>query len=154
MKKINLFFVFLCVVTASWAGLSYAEATDIQGLVTSFYKATDLQREGILQSNLGKDISGSGAISNVGEYDFFDTGTDFKATYYQVSTALQKTKNNIPYQLIFLFKEKDKVKDLNKGNKFKSEGKVIRILDERLQITVWLLCADLTEKEKSLFNQN
>jgi hypothetical protein len=132
--------------------LSFAQNQNINALVNKFYKATDVQREQILQENLGNDYLGSGIITNVAEYDFFDTGTDFKARYYQVSTQLQKT-GNIPFQLIFLYKDRDKVKDINKGDKFQAQGKILRILDERLQITIWILCGELTEKEKILFSK-
>ncbi len=153
MKRI-LTCAFFLLFTLGVYRLSYSETVDIEGLVDNFQKATDLQREQILKDNLGKEIASSGMVANAGEYDFFDTVNDFKGTYYQVSLEQQKTKNNIPYQLIVLFKDKDKAKDINKGQFIQNSGKIIRILDERLQITVWIFCGDLTEADKALFRQN
>jgi hypothetical protein len=150
MKKIISCALFLILVFGIYS-FSYSEALDIGGLVDSFQKATDLQRDQILKDNLGKEIASGGIVSNAGEYDFFDTVNDFKGTYYQVSLQQQKTKNNTPYQLIFLFKDKDKVRDINKGQNIQKDGKIIRIIDERLQISVWIFCGELTEADKALF---
>ncbi|MDD5432533.1 MAG: hypothetical protein PHO70_06085 [Candidatus Omnitrophica bacterium] len=150
MKGIIKIFTFSLVFAIMFCALSYAESPNIQTLVDNFQKSTDLQRSQILKDILGKEISSSGLVSNAGEYDFFDIVDDIKGTYYQVSTDQQKTKNNIPYQIIYLFKDKDKVKDLDKGTNIQKDGKIVRIEDERLQIAVWILCADLTEKDKAL----
>ncbi|MDD2680066.1 MAG: hypothetical protein PHO03_04655 [Candidatus Omnitrophica bacterium] len=150
MRKILLGSVFSLVVLLGLVKLSYSAGMDIEGLVDNFYKATDLQRAEFLKDNLGKEISSGGTVSNVGEYDFFDTANDLGGTYYQVSLAGQKTKNNVTYQLVFLFKDKDKVKDIDKGQKILKDGKIIRILDERLQISVWIFCGELAETDKAL----
>lgn len=134
MKKL-----FLCLILAGaiFSLTAYA-AIDLEGLMDNFQKATDLQRQAIVKDNLNKEVSASGKVNNVGEYDFFDIVNDIKGIYYQVSLEQQKTKANTPYQVIFLFKDRDKVKDLDKGQNFQKDGQVIRILDERLQLSVWL----------------
>ena len=154
MKKILLVCAFALAVILGLTKPSYSAAMDIEGLVDNFYKATDLQKVQVLKDNLGKEISSGGTVSNVGEYDFFDTANDLGGTYYQVSLTPQKTKNNVIYQLVFLFKNKDKVKDIDKGQNIQQSGKIIRILDERLQISVWIFCGELTEKDKALFKQD
>lgn len=154
MEKFIKTLTFLLIFIFITGSLSYSKIIDMPGMVDDFEKSTDLQRNQMLSDNLGKEISAGGVVNNVGEYDFFDITNDFKGTYYQVSTEQQKTKNNIPYQVIFLFKDRDKVKDLNKGQTVQNQGKIIRILDERLQISVWILCDELTEKDRLLFNQN
>jgi len=53
--------------------------------------------------------------------------------------------------VILLFKDKESVKDIDKGQSIQKDGKIIKIDDERLQIAVWLLCGDLSEKDKTLF---
>lgn len=151
MKKLTLLFILALVFILGAIKFSYAQATDIGDLVDNFQKATDLQKTQILKDNLTKDIAAAGVVSNVGEYDFFDIVNDIKGTYYQVSCEQQKTKNNTPYQVIFLFKDKDKVADIQKGQNFQQTGKIVRINDERLQIAVWLLCADITDNDKLLF---
>jgi len=131
----------------------FAQANGITELVDNFQKATDLQRSQILEDSLGREISVSAIVSNVGEYNFFNTADDIGKIYYQVSTEQQKTKNNVPYEIVFLFKEKKQIKDISKGWTMQQAGKIIRIIDERLQISLWLLCADLTEEDKVLFKQ-
>ena len=130
---------------------SYCETKDINSLVDDFQSATDLQKEKILSDNIGKDIFAKGTVANAGEYDFFNTTEDIKGTYYQVLTSQQKTKNNTPYQVIFLFRDKAKASDVSKGQDLQSNGKIIRISDERLQISVWLFCGDLSDEEINLF---
>ena len=154
MKKRLLSCAFSLTVILGVGGVSYAAVMDIEGLVDNFYKATDLQRTQVLKDNLGKEITCGGTVSNVGEYDFFDTANDFGSTYYQVSLTPQKTKNNVTYQLVFLFKDKDKVKDIDKGAKIQKDGQIIRITDERLQISVWIFCGELAESDKALFKQD
>ncbi len=130
---------------------SYCETADIKNIVDSFQNATDLQRERLLTDNVGKEITASGIVTNAGEYDFFNTTEDLRGTYYQVITAQQKTENGVPYQVTFLFRDKDKASDINKGQAFQQSGKIIKISDERLQIALWIFCNDLTDKEKILF---
>jgi hypothetical protein len=154
MKKIAKKSLFLSVFVFSLISFSYAAPMSITDLVDNFQKATDVQRNQILQDNLGKEISAAGIVTNAGEYDFFDVTNDIKGTYYQVSTEQQKTKNGVPYQVIFLFKDREKVKDIDKGQNFQKDGKIIKVDDERLQIAVWLLCGELSDKDKALLKQN
>lgn len=154
MKKLIKTCAFSLIFALGIISSSYCEALDIGELVDNFQAATDLQRVQIVKDNLSKEITGRGRVVNVGEYDFFDVTNDIKGIYYQVTTELQKTKNNIPYQLIFLFKDRDKVKDIEKGQNIEMSGKTIRINDERLQISLWLFCGELTENDKALFKQN
>lgn len=139
MKKILLSYTFFLIFILGVGKFASSETIAIEGLVDNFYKATELQKKQILKDNLGKEASGGGKVSNVEEYDLFDTTNDLKETYYQVTTEPQKTKNNVVYQLIFLFKEKDAAKDINKGQDIRKDAKITRIIDERLQISVWLL---------------
>jgi len=154
MNKIISYGAFILIFLFATCGLSYSEAMDIGKLIDSFQGATDLQRNQILQDNLDKEITAGGIVDNAGEYDFFDTVNDVKGTYYQVSTEQQKTKNNTPYEVVFLFRDKDKAKDINKGQSIQKDGKIIKINDERLQIAVWIFCGDLIEADKALFKQN
>lgn len=154
MKRIIRTCAFFLICVLALSSLAYSDAIDIGELVDNFQGATDLQREQILKDNLGKETTASGTVSNVGEYDFFDTVSDVKGAYYQISTEQQKTENDVAYQLIFLFKDKDKVKDIDKGQNIQKDGQIIRINDERLQISVWLFCGDLSENDKALFKQN
>lgn len=153
MKRIIFCACFLILVFGFFS-LSYGATINITDLIDNFQKSTDLQRSQMLKDTLGKEISGTGTVSNVGEYDFFDIVNDVKGLYYQVSTEQQKTKNNVAYQVIFLFKDPDKVKDIDKGQLFQRDGKIIRIEDERLQISIWLFCDELASQDKALLKGN
>ncbi len=150
IKTYAFFLIFVLGIISS----SSCKTLDMGELVDNFQKATDLQRIQIVKDNLNKEISCQGTVVNVGEYDFFDVTNDIKGIYYQVTAEQQKTKNNVPYQLIFLFKDRDEVKDIEKGQNIEMSGKIIRINDERLQISLWLFCGELTENDKALFKQN
>lgn len=150
MNRFHKIAVFSLLSSVLIYGISYCGDMDINSLVDSFQKATDLQKTKILSDNIGKDLSAGGIVSNAGEYDFFDTNEDIKGTYYQVTTEQQKTDNNTPYQVIFLFKDQDQASGIDKGEKLSRSGKIIKLTDERLQIAVWILCADLTDKDKAL----
>ncbi len=64
----------------------------------------------------------------------------------------QLTANNIPYQIYFLFKDKDILTDIDKGQPVTKDGKIMQINDERLLISVWIYCGELNDKDKVLFN--
>ena len=154
MKKITLtcMLSLICIFGAST--FTYCAALDITDLVESFQKSTDLQREQILKHNLGKQISAAGIVTNAGEYDYFDTVNYLKGTYYQVITGQQLTKNNVPYQVIFLFKDKDKAQNVDRGQNIQKDGLIIKIDDERLQIALWIFCGDMSDKDAALFKKD
>jgi|GEM_PF-750262 len=154
MKKITLACVLSLICIFGAGAFTYCAALDIADLVESFQKSTDLQRDQIAQHNLGREISAAGIVSNAGEYDFFDTVNDIRGTYYQVITVQQLTKNNTPYQVIFLFKDKDKAQNIDRGQNVQKEGKLIRIDDERLQIALWIFCGDMSDKDAALFKKD
>lgn len=154
MKKIALVCI-LSIAIISGAGISaYCATLTIRDLVDGFAKATDLQRQAILGEDLGKEISAGGTVANAGEYDFFDTVDDIRGSYFQITTLQQKTTNNVPYQVFFLSKDKDKALNVDRRQAIQRDGKIIRIEDERLQIAVWIFCGDMSEKDKALFKKD
>jgi hypothetical protein len=154
MKKLMISIIFSLLFALCISAPGYSAAAEMTSIVDKFQKATDLQRDQMLKDLLSTDISAEGTVANVSVYDFFDIVNDIKGMYYQVATEVQKSKNNTPYQVVFLFKDKEKVKNFDKGQRIQKDGKIIRILDERLQITVWLLCGDLTDSDKALFKSD
>lgn len=140
--------VFLAVFSFA---LAIAQTPSIYNLVDSFKNATELQRSIIMNENFGKDIVVGGKIMNVEEYNFFNEKKDLVKKYYRISLEGQKTDQGIPYQVIFLYKDFEKAKSLNKGEELNKEGKIIRIINERLQISVWLFDGELTSEEIELF---
>jgi hypothetical protein len=100
---------------------------------------------------IGTRITGRGIIDNVGEYNFFDINTDTGEKYYRVITRQQETAGKTPYQVIFIYKDKDKIKTLSKDESIEKEGTLINIVDERLQIAVWIYEDELTSRDRELF---
>ena len=50
-----------------------------------------------------------------------------------------------------MYKDKEKLKDISKGETISKDGTIINIVDERLQISVWLYEDELTAKDRELF---
>jgi hypothetical protein len=146
MKTLSM--IVMILLAASFA---YCADSNIGELVDQYKHATDLQRQELEKNFIGKNISASGAVENAGEYDFFDTTNDTGAKYYKVLLQQQETANKIPYQVVFLYKNKDAAKDINRGQAIEKEGKIVKIIDERLQIAVWIYNGELTDSERELF---
>ena len=147
MKKI---FSLLVIILLA-ANLAHSAEVNIGELVDQYKHATDLQRQDLENNFIGKRITASGVIENVGEYDFFDITNDTGGKYYKVLALQQETANKVPYQIVFLFKDKSRLVDLNRGEPIEKEGSIMKILDERLQIAVWIYEGELTSKELNLF---
>lgn len=154
MKKIYQSLVLTFIFVTVFSTFSFAKTITTEELVDNFQKSTDIQKNQILNDYWGKDIAATGEIANAGAYDLFDTTNDIKGQYYRVETKQQKTKNNVPFQVMFLFKDKDKVKDMDKGQIIQMDGKIVRIIDERLQISLWIFCGELKDKDKALFSKD
>jgi len=147
MKKI----FSLLVIILFAASLAHSAEVTIPELVDQYKHATDLQRRVLEQNFFGKEVTASGIVENVGEYDFFDVTNDISGKYYKVLAQQQETPNKTPYQIVFLFKDKSHLLDLNRGEPIEKEGTIMKILDERLQIAVWIYEGELTSKELDLF---
>ena len=144
--------VFMIMAALFAASLAYCDEISIGELVDQYKNATDVQRTELENHFLGKKMMASGMIENVGEYNFFDVNTDTGEMYYKVMARQQETAGKTPYQVLFIYKDKDKVKDMGRGERIEKEGTIINIIDERLQISVWLYEDELTSKDKQLFN--
>ena len=141
----------MIIIALAVCSFGYCETVNMEELVDQYSHATDLQKTELEKHFMGSRIAGSGVVENAGEYDFFDITDDTGGKYYKVLTVQQETMNKVPYQVVFLYKDKDSVKDISKGQKIEKEGNIVKIIDERLQISVWLYDGELTQKEKELF---
>lgn len=150
MRKIYIFAVVL-LATLLMQPVARCEAITMEELVDQYQHATDLQKRELEKNFIGQRITGSGVIENVGEYNFFDINTDTGENYFKVLTRQQETMAKTPYQVVFLYKDKDRVKDMSRGQRIEKEGIIINIVDERLDIAVWLYEEELTAKDKELF---
>ncbi|MFA5271324.1 MAG: hypothetical protein WC412_03155 [Candidatus Omnitrophota bacterium] len=139
------------ILLGGLSSLSYAEA--LNDLVDQFKQATDIKRQDIQNQYFGNEISASGIVTNVEEYNFFNEKKDMVKKYYRITTDEQKTTNNTPYKLSFLSNNLSSVKDIAKGQTITKSAKIIRIADERLDISIWLYDGDITAQEKELFEQ-
>lgn len=150
MKKIFMAALAL-VIALSASSFSRCEAITIEELVDQYQHATDLQKRELEKKFIGTTITAGGVVENVGEYNFFDINTDTGQIYYKVLTQQQETVGKTPYQVVFLYKNEDRVKDISKGFRMDKEGTIINIVDERLEISVWLYEDEITPREKLLF---
>ena len=141
----------LCMVILSIASFSYCADVNIGELVDQYKHATDLQRQELEKNFIGNKISVSGTVENVGQYDFFDVSNDTGGIYYKVLLQQETTQNKVPYQVVLLYKDKESVKDINRGQAMEKEGNIVKIVDERLQIAVWIYNGELTDRERQLF---
>lgn len=147
MKRI----IIAVIMVLSFATFSYCANIDMGELVEQYKHATDIQKQELEKNYLGSRITGRGVVENVGEYNFFDINTDTGENYYRVITRQQDTLGKTPYQVIFMYKNKDMVKDISRGETVEKEGTLINIVDERLQISVWVYEGELTQKDRELF---
>jgi hypothetical protein len=143
--------ILLSAIILSIAAFGYCADANIGELVDQYKHATDLQRQELEKNFIGKSISAGGTVENVGQYDFFDISNDTGGKYYKILLQQQETANKVPYQVVFLYKDKDSVRDINRGQAMEKEGNVVKIVDERLQIAVWIYNGELTDRERQLF---
>jgi len=143
--------VFIIVTGLFISSISYCETITIEELVDQYQHATDLQKRELETRFIGTAVTASGVVENVGEYNFFDINTDTGEKYYKVMTQQQETAGKTPYQVVFLYKNADRLKNVSKGFQMEKEGIIINIVDERLQISVWLYEDELTARDKLLF---
>ncbi|MDP3729939.1 MAG: hypothetical protein Q8R14_00225 [Candidatus Omnitrophota bacterium] len=143
--------ISLAVIVLLIASIGYSADANIGELVDQYKHATDLQRQDLEKNFIGKKISASGTVENVGRYDFFDISNDTGGVYYKVLLQQQITQNKVPYQVVLLYKDKDSVRDIDRGQEMEKEGNIVKIVDERLQIAVWIYNGELTDRERELF---
>lgn len=139
------------IILGSLCSLSYADT--VAELADQYKQATDLKRIEIQNEYFAKTMSVSGIVANVEEYNYFNEKKDLVKKYYRVTTDEQKTANNTPYQVIFLSPDVNSVKDYKKGQPIEKSGKIIKILDERLQISIWIYDGEITAQEKEMLAQ-
>lgn len=151
MKLIYKIIFIGLIILGSNSFSSYAET--VTDIVDQFKQATDLQRQEIISDFFGIPLSAEGTITNVEEYNLFDEKKDVVHAYYRITTDQQKTTKGNPYQIIFLTKEFGAVKDLQKGQCINRKGKIIRIIDQRLQISIWIYDGQLSPEDTELFKQ-
>jgi len=141
----------LMMIILSIASSGHCADMSIGEIVDQYKNATDLQRQELEKNFIGMKIPASGTVENAGEYDFFDAASDTSVKYYKVSLEQQETANKVLYQIVFLYKDKESVGDINRGQTVEKEGTIVKIVDERLQIAVWIYNGNLTDKEKEIF---
>lgn len=151
MKSLVKIFAGAAFLLFAAVNLSLAQDIGITELVDKYSKDTDIQRAAITGEYLGKNITVSGTVADVRNEDTFDIVNDVKRYYYKVITEPENTPAGNSYRAILIYKDKAKVENINKGQKITFGGNIIKVLDERLYLSVWLSADDLTPAEKELF---
>jgi hypothetical protein len=148
--KLKIIFIGLILL----GGFSFSGgAESINELVDQFKQTTDVKRPQIMNDFFGRTLQADATVVNVEEYNFFNEKKDEVYKYYRIITEEQKTPNGTPYQVIFLSKDLNNIKDFKKGQSITKEGKIINIIDERLDISVWLYDGEISAQEKEIFTQ-
>ncbi len=133
------------------ASSSFCEDVGIAQLVDKYKNDTDIQRAEVVKEYLGKKIALSGTVSDASDENTFDVVNDVERDYYKVVTTVENTAAGNPYRAVLIYKDIDKVKNLNKGQTINFSGNIIKIQDDRLYLSVWLSADELTEHERELF---
>ena len=143
------FVLFIAVIFLS-ANFAFAD-TDAGALVDQFKKSTDLQQKDLIKDVKDEKISARGVVKNVEEYRTFDLNTDKGAQYYRVIAETQNSPSGYPYIVSFLYKNKDDVAGINKGQAIEKTGGLLKIFDERLWVSVWVYAGTIGPDEELMF---
>lgn len=135
------------------ATISYCEEISIEELVSQYRRATDLQKSQFEKHFMYEKISIAGKVQNVEQWKFFDTGKDEGKRYYKVTTSPRTTTDGIPYEVLIFYKDKGKVGLINKTQEVRMEGALVKIIDQRLIVSVWVYAEELTDFDKQMFSQ-
>jgi len=145
----GMFAAFLFI--AMTAPCSYCETITIDELVNQFSHATDVQKAQLEKHYRYEKLNVDGIIKNVEPWDTFDEKTDVGRHYFKVVTEPKKTADGIPYEILVFYKNRDKVKALDKGQEIRLESAYLKIIDQRLIYSVWVYAEDLTPEVKEAF---
>ena len=132
-------------------GSSFCQEAGMEGLVDRYVKYTDLQRTQADKEYPGKKMDVEGIVSDVGEGKTFDVANDIERVYYTVTTDVVKTPAGNAYRAILVYKDIKRVEGIDRGQKISFSGNIIRVVDEKLYISVWLSADELTPEERALF---
>ena len=133
---------------------SYSWAIAVSDLVDEFVAATDVQRDSMIIKYTDEKASATGVVENVKDFNTFNEKIDKGALYYQVVLAGQKTALGNAYQVSFFYKTADEVKNIAKTQQMTEKGAILKIVDERLWISVWLYVGTLGPEEKTMFGEH
>lgn len=130
---------------------SYGEPVNAATIVEEYYNATDLQRAGMLERHKNDALAASGIVEDVKEDETFDVTNDIRRRYYKVITEVQKGPQEKQYRVILIYKNIADVKNIVKGQKIAVEGRLLRLVDEGLYLSIWLSEENLSPEEAALF---
>jgi len=149
-RRIVRILAVLAITTIS-CGRSCADPVKVETIVEDYYKATDLQREGIFARYKTDTIIASGIVEDVKEDATFDVVNDVRRRYYKVITETLKDPQENHYRIVLVYKDLANVKNMAKGQKIAMEGRLLRLVDEGLFLSVWLSEEKLSAEEMALF---
>jgi len=131
LSPIILFFILLSFKSNA--------ATSVESLVDKFVSLTEIQQKSYAEKIEGSiTVYGSGEIEDVAYPSWLDIYKEAKG-YYRVVIKPQETSNGNLYDIVFLFKDLDKIKDFNKGDKIRKAGKLLKIINWGMWVSVWIL---------------
>ena len=132
-------------------GISFCQDAKIIDLVDKYCDDTDIQKAAIAKEYTDKKIVASGIVADVSDENTFDVVNDVERHYYKVVTDTENTPWRNSYRAILIYKDINTAKNINKGQPITLRGNIIKVVDDRLYLSVWLSADELTEHEKELF---
>ncbi len=151
MKFRTKVFLTALLSSAVFLACSVCGAADIESLADQFQKATDIQRAEIEELYRDTGMLSRATVANVELYNFFDEQNDIQTRYYRVTTITQKTRQNTPYQVVLLYSDVDKIKHLKRGENIEVYGRLWRITDDGLWVSIWLYGEESSPEIKQTF---
>ena len=147
MKYFKIIFITALFLTLI-ARYFYSAVPTAPQLVGEYKHATNLQRKQLDKHYKYAPASVEGTVKNVEDWNCFDERTDKKALYYRVVTTPQTTPEGAQYQVYVIYKDMNKAKKINEGQKINMEGALLRVVDEKIQFSVWVYADELTPEDK------
>lgn len=132
------------------ASFSYCEEISIEDLVSQYRHATDIQKAQLADHFRYSKMYASGAVQNVESWNAFDENKVKSVYYYRVTTMPQTAEDGTQYEINVLFKDEDQAKLIDKGQEIHVEGTFLKIIDERLIVSVWILSGEMTDLDKEM----
>ena len=141
-----VFAVFIFSHASSWG-------IDAGNLIDEYNTKTTVQKKEFERECQDKGVSVNGIVADVKKQKTFDITTDTGGLYYTVATEPQKSLRHNSYRVFIVYKDENRVNNIDKGQRIEVDGKLLWIVDERLLDSVWIYEEDLTLKEKARFRR-
>lgn len=134
--------------------IAYCQSMGVVDLVDRFKTSTDIQRKELQEQYKYQTMDLEGIVQNVKEWKKFDDRTDTGMLYYKVIANPQRTSKGNIYTVSIYYKDVNKVKGISEGQKIKTKGALLNIVDNLDTISISFFADRLNDEDKMLFNKD